>query len=99
NKMLANALSHHLHAGESECLSLSLENPRALLLLDDLAAREYAATNELIFTGTLGCLIEARKLRLISELAPVLRDLRSKARFWISDQVETKVLALAGEMP
>lgn len=89
NRLLVTSLATRVHLGEAECLALALEHPESLLLLDDLAARELAATNGLLFTGTLGCLAEARKRGLIISLAPLLDDLRPKARFWIADGLAT----------
>ena len=53
--------------------------------LDDLAARELAASNRLLFTGTLGCLAQAKAQGIIPDIKPLLQELRTKSRFWISD--------------
>lgn len=97
DKSLVRAFSAHLHAGESECLSLAMQNPGCLLLLDDLAARNTAATHGLAFTGTLGLLAAARTRHLIPALAPVFEDLRTKARFWAHPSLTRKILLDAGE--
>ena len=74
-----------------------MERPGSLLSLDDLAAREIAAANGLLFIGTLGCLAEARRQNLIPAITPILDDLRSKARFWIAGSLAKRVLRDAGE--
>ena len=95
--LLVKGLAGLLHRGEAECLALAMERPGALLLLDDLAAREIAATHGLLFTGTIGCVAEARKRGIIPAIAPVIHDLRTKARFWISERLAKRVLTDAGE--
>ncbi len=92
DQLLVRGLASRLHQGEAECLALAMEHPGALLLIDDLAARDFAASNGLLYIGTLGCLAEAKKQGLIPALKPVLTELRSKARFWISDRLAERVL-------
>ena len=41
--------------------------------------------------------MEAKQQGLILEIAPALLELRSKARFWISDHLEDRILRDAGE--
>lgn len=95
--MLVKSYAGHLHRGEAECLALALEHPGSLLLLDDLGAREFAASNGLFYTGTLGCLADAKKSGYIAAIGPLLQQLRSQARFWISDRLEDRILRDAGE--
>ena len=97
NKLLVKELANRVHPGEAECLALAMEHPGSLLLLDDLAARELAASNGLLHVGTLGCLTEAKQRGLITQIKPLLQDLRHKARFWISERLEAKILRDAGE--
>lgn len=59
--LLVKGLTGRIHRGEAECLVLAMENPGALVLLDDLAARAIATTHGILFTGTLGCLTEAKR--------------------------------------
>lgn len=92
DQLLVRSLASRVHPGEAECLVLAMEDPGSLLLLDDLGAREFAASNGLLYTGTLGCLAEAKKRGLISAIAPLLQELRAKARFWIADRLEDRVL-------
>ena len=90
-------VSGHLHAGESECLALAQAHPGALLLLDDLAAREFAAGSNFVFTGTLGCLVAAKRRGLLPAIAPVLSEMKRCARFWISARLEQRILSDAQE--
>ena len=87
-----------LHAGEAECLALGLEEPDSLLLLDDVAARTIALRQRLHVTGTIGCLRLAKDRGLIPAIAPLLDQLQTNARFWISASLRTRVLHDAGEI-
>jgi uncharacterized protein len=87
-----------LHAGEAECLALALEQPGSWLLLDDVAARTIASRHGLRVLGTIGCLRLAKDRGLISAIAPLLDQLQTSARFWISSTLRTRVLTDAGEL-
>lgn len=97
DSLLVTGLSGRIHSGEAACLALAFENPGALLLLDDLAAREIASSHRMLFTGTLGCLVQAKKKGFISEVKPLLQSLRTEARFWLSSELEAAVLKEASE--
>ncbi len=95
--LLVKELTTRVHGGEAECLALSMENSGSLLLRDDLTARELASTNVLLYTGTLGCLAEAKRKGILPAIEPVLRDIQTKARFWITETLTERVLRAAGE--
>ena len=97
DQLLVSGLTTSLHRGEAECLALAMEHPGCLLLLDDRAAREIASVRGLLFTGTLGCVLEGKKRGLIPHVGPVLKELRMKARFWISDHLAARILRDVGE--
>lgn len=97
DRLLVSGLASRVHRGEAECLALAMEHPNSMLLLDDLAARELAASNHLLFTGTLGCLVQAKTQGIIPSIKPLLQELRTKARFWISEAFEARVLRVAAE--
>jgi len=97
NHLLVRGFRSVVHTGEAECLGLAMENPGSLLLLDDLQARALATANGLLFTGTLGLLVEAKARGLVDAVAPLIEKLRVSARFWISLELETRVLNDAGE--
>lgn len=98
NTLLARSFATSLHRGEAECLALAMEHPGSLLILDDLSARAHASANQLPFTGTLGILAAAKARGRLAALAPVLHDLRTRARFWISPGLERFILEEAGEL-
>ena len=64
----------------------------------DLAARSLAEAGGLPLTGTLGCLVEAKRRGWIDSVNPLLQALRQKARFWISREFEEAVLKDPGEV-
>ena len=99
DRALVEVLRRGLHAGEADCVALALEAGPALLLLDDLAARDVAEHHGLRFTGTVGCLRAAKDLGLIDAVAPLLADLQTKARFWLTTQLAGQVLRDVGEQP
>ena len=61
NEMLRTALSIDLDPGEAEAIILALEQKADLLLLDELAGRTIAESYQIAFTGSIGCLIEAKR--------------------------------------
>lgn len=99
DRLLVRGFQSVIHAGEAECLALAMENPGSLLILDDLQARAIAAANGLPFTGTMGLLVEAKARGLVDAVAPLIEELRARARFWISADLESKILKDADEFP
>lgn len=97
DRLLVRGFASVAHAGEAECLALAMENPGSLLILDDLQARALATANSLPFTGTLGLLVEAKAKGLVHAVAPLIEKLRVSARFWISSELETRILNEIGE--
>ena len=70
-----------LDPGEAEATILALEEKAELLLLDEIAGRTIAESYQLSFTGSIGCLIEAKKKRIIPAVNPLLNAMRKEARF------------------
>lgn len=77
-------------------MALALENPKRILLLDDLLARRTAQAAGLTVWGTLKVVLEAKAQGLIPEIAPLVDEL-GKNGMWISDEIRRRILALAGE--
>lgn len=97
SRIRVDEIRRELHAGEAECLALGLEEPGSLLLLDDVAARTIALRHGVRVVGTIGCLRLAKDRGLIPAIAPLLDQLQSGARFWISSSLRARVLQDAGE--
>lgn len=97
NQALFRDLSGRTHLGEAAAITLALEIDNALLVIDDLLGRRIATSLGLRCTGTVGLLVASKHAGHLVRIAPVLEDLRARARFWISDEVIRRALELAGE--
>lgn len=85
-----------LGAGEIAAMSLALEHPDHILLLDDALARRTAVAAGLTVWGTLKVLLEAKSSGLIGDIKSVMNRLE-KSGMWLSDDIRHRVMALAGE--
>ena len=85
-----------LGQGEAEVIALDLENPDSRLILDDTLARRIARLHKLQFTGTVGVIVRAKPVGLLTAVSPLLSALR-EAGLWLSDALVTQVLYQAGE--
>ena len=92
---------HHfmqtLDAGESEALALALEIHAALTLIDEKKGRIAATQCGLTPVGTLGILVECKKVGLISAVKPLINRLKQDLNFFISSRLEAQVLQSVGE--
>lgn len=86
-----------LGAGEAGVLALALEEPDALVILDDLLARRIAKLQGIKLTGTVGVLLKAKSQGYIKAVAPLIENLQ-KLGFWLSDGMQQDILKLAGEL-
>jgi uncharacterized protein len=82
--------------GEAEVLSMALEKPGSLVILDDKLARTVAKARELRVTGTGGLLLRAKEQGHLSTVAPLLADL-VRLGFRLSPAATRNILDLAGE--
>jgi predicted nucleic acid-binding protein len=90
-------LSLDLGAGEIAAMSLALENPRYVVLLDDMLARRTAKAAGLDVWGTLKVLLEAKSQGFVERVEPYILRLDT-AGMWVSPEIKQRVLALAGEI-
>lgn len=97
DRTLVAALQGELDKGEAEAIALAKELAADLLLLDERRGRAVASRLALRFVGLLGALIEAKQKGLLAAVKPVLDDLVTKAGFWVSPQLYTRVLQVARE--
>lgn len=89
-------LEARLDAGEAAAIALANERSADLLLMDEVEGRQVAAYHGLRVVGTLGILIEAKRLGLIDTVAPLIDQLE-RANFRISPALRQHVLRSAGE--
>jgi len=93
---LAVPLVTDLGPGETEVLMLALELREAVVVLDDALGRRVAETLGLSLTGTLGLLLDAKRVGLVPAVAPLLDQLQA-LRFRLAAHTRAAVLKLAGE--
>lgn len=89
-------LALDLGPGELDAMSLALEYPNQVVLLDDALARRVAEAAGLTVWGTLRVILELKVCGAIASVAPTLDEL-VRAGMWLSQDVRTRVLRLAGE--
>jgi predicted nucleic acid-binding protein len=89
--VMVKSLLTKLGKGESEAIALALEMKADLVLLDDYKARATAEFMGLNMTGTVGMLSKAQKEGIISDLRPLLDELRARG-FRLSDKVYAEIL-------
>jgi len=70
--------------------------PRSRRCLDDTLARRIARLHRLQFTGTVGVILKAKEVGLLSAVSPVISALR-EAGLWLSDALVADVLHQAKE--
>jgi hypothetical protein len=97
NQALLRDLSGRVHLGEAAAITLTAELDEAVLIIDESSGRRIAAALGLRFTGTVGLLLASKRAGHVARIAPLLEDLRLRARFWISDGVVRRALELSGE--
>ncbi len=77
-------------------MSLALENPQRVVILDDALARHVARAAGLSVWGTLRILLEMKTQGHVQTVAPYVTRLKDSG-MWISDEVRLRILRLAGE--
>lgn len=90
------ALELEVDQGEASAIALSTEKTNALLILDDLPARNLAKKLGLSFAGTLGIIARASREGVIDSVKPVVQEIRN-TNFRFSEEVFTAIIKAAGE--
>ncbi|MGD9974914.1 MAG: DUF3368 domain-containing protein [Desulfatirhabdiaceae bacterium] len=85
-----------LGAGEISTIALALENPRHIILLDDMLARRTAQAAGLEVWGTLKVLLEAKANGCVGKVEPFVAKLND-AGMWLSAEIKERILVLANE--
>lgn len=65
-------LEQLLDRGEASAIALALEQKDCLLIIDELKGRKFAKKLALNITGTLGVILEAKKIGIIPSIKPIL---------------------------
>lgn len=92
NTMLADAFKKDLDAGEAEVIALSMGMKPELILLDEVAGRMIAEFYKISLTGSIGCLVEAKRRGIVSTIRPLLDDMKIKAGFWVNPKLYRRIL-------
>ena len=97
NKKLVDDLYGRLHRGELEVIFIARELKVTDVVIDEKAARSFAAAMLLQSVGIIGVLIIAKKKRKITEIKMYL-DLLIKSDYRISKKLYEDALKKAGEI-
>lgn len=98
DRRLLTVLRRRIDEGEAEAIELARQTNADLLIIDDLDGRTVAAEESVPYTGLLGVLAEEKLAGNIPSLKEVIDRLRAECRFFVSANVETRVLQGVGEM-
>jgi predicted nucleic acid-binding protein len=85
-----------LDAGEAIVLALAMETRDSVAILDDRLARRVALQLGIKLTGTLGILVDAKRMGLIPHLEPLVLELEAR-NFRVSVRTRNLILRAAGE--
>jgi predicted nucleic acid-binding protein len=96
NTRLIQALRFRVDRGEAAAIALAAETPQAVVVLDDRKARVTAQGLSIPIIGTVGLLLRAKRLGILTEVRPVIDEL-AVAGFHLSVALRRKVLELASE--
>jgi predicted nucleic acid-binding protein len=96
NPRYCELLKIEVDKGEASAISLALEIDNALLILDDQKARRLAERLRLDYTGTLGILLKAKELGILTAIKPVLQKIQ-RTNFHFSEKVLNDILRTADE--
>jgi len=94
---LLRLLSLQLHRGEAEAIALANDLNADFVLIDEQEGRQLASRTGLAVAGVLGVLLRAKRTGEIAAVKPEMENLRTKAHFFVSRQLEMRILAAAGE--
>jgi len=85
-----------LEAGEASAIALATELESSHLILDDNKVRKTAERLQLLYTGTLGIILKAKNVGLITSVKPVFQKIQ-RTNFRFSQKVLNEIYALANE--
>ncbi|MEK7400398.1 MAG: DUF3368 domain-containing protein [Candidatus Poribacteria bacterium] len=93
---IVTALETQLDEGESYAIALAMELGNLPIILDDKKARRIAKQLGLQVIGTLGVLLRAKQMGIITEISPFLNALQH-AGFYMTDDLYLEALRISGE--
>jgi predicted nucleic acid-binding protein len=96
NHRYSELLEIEVDKGEASAISLALEIDHSLLILDDQKARRLAERLRLNYSGTLGILLKAKELGILSAIKPTLQRIQ-QTNFRFSEKILKDILRAADE--
>lgn len=90
-------LAWDLGRGESQVISLAVQQKAARVVLDDLEARRCAISMNIRVIGSLGVVVMAKQKGLIAQAKPVIERLRQDG-LYLDEGLVVKALGMVGEM-
>lgn len=93
---MADKRFYMLDAGERDTLSVALEKGASRVLIDERLGRNLAEYHGLSVVGSLGTLLKARKVGLIPEFLPLVRQLQRDG-FRYHEPLVMRLAELVGE--
>lgn len=97
NLALYNSLLLKIDHGESEAITLAIEEKADYILLDDKEARKVAANLGFKIIGTAGLLLLGKKKGLIDSVEKSLQKLSKTIHFRLSKKLRDRIIREAGE--
>jgi predicted nucleic acid-binding protein len=92
NSILFLTLSKLVDEGEASAITLALEKQADLILLDETDGRELADVHNLNYIGTIGILLKAREMGLISLSVPEILNNLKGTGFYLNKKLEKFIL-------
>jgi len=89
-------LEMQIDKGESSAIALAIETPDSTLILDDYKARKIAEQLGLSYTGTIGVIIKAKLMGIISSIKPLLERIK-QTDFRLTTDIINQALGEAKE--
>lgn len=89
-------IQEHPGKGESESIALAMEQGDKLLVIDDLKARRVARQLNILYIGSLGIILHAKKSGVITEVKPFIEEIKN-TNFRMTEELEFEIYKRAGE--
>lgn len=83
--------------GEASAIALALELEKSILIIDDKRGRKLAQQMKIELTGTLGTLLKAKQLNVISSIRPFIEKMKM-FDYHISRSIEIEILKKVNEL-
>ncbi len=98
NQQKVNSLKIKLDEGEAQAIALALELKCDLLLMDERIGTRIAREQGLQTVGLVGVLLKAKQQNIVPKVHPVLKELKTKAGFWLGSDLEKAIVEESDEM-